>query len=212
MKNESKKTVVEKKDLQTQKQGTVGGQKAPVDTKKLVGVKQEPKGVTLSMMAAGFAKKKNAYDKLRAALEKRLESLKKGIDRFQLLVTQIEAKLANMVPPNGNAALIQPLAKELLTLFPGFSYEVFGPSGLADAVTISFYPKDASAENRLSGEKCKSITIITKMPQGGIGVRDFSRDTHSHAPGSIGYASGLNHPTLTAPEDAQVKWFAQYVK
>ena len=212
MKNEIKKTVAAPKDSQTQKQAATDGQKVPGSAKKLVGVKPVAKAVTLSMMAAGFAKKKNAYDKLRAALEKRRESLEKGITRFQLLVTQIETKLANMVAPNGNAALIQPLARELLTLFPGFSYEVFGPSGLADAVTISFYPKDASAENRLSGEKCKSITIITKMPQGGIGVRDFSRDTHTHSPGSIGYASGLNHPTLTAPEDAQVKWFAQYVK
>lgn len=174
--------------------------------------KPEPKVVTLTQLAAGYAKKKLAYDKLRAALEKRLGSIKKGMERFQTLATQIENKLASMVAPNGNSALIHPLAKELLMLFPGFNYEVSGPSGLADAVTIVFFPKDATADDRLSGAKCKAITIITKMPQGGIGIRDFSKDMKAYAPGSVGYASGMNHPTIPVPDNATVQWFAQYVK
>ena len=213
MKNEIKKTVATPKDSQTQKQAATDGQKVSGGAKKLVGMKPAQKvAVTLTQLAAGYAKKKLAYDKLRAALEKRLESLKKGIDRFQVLMAAVETKLANMVPPNGATALIIPLGRELLSMFPGFQFEVSSPMGLSEAVTLTFFPKDATAEDRVTGKGCKSLTICTKMPQGGIGVRDYSKDTKTYAPGSIGYSSGLNHPTVQVPQDASVSWFAQYVK
>lgn len=211
MKNENKKIVVEKKGPEAQNQHPVGVNKAATSTKPVV-VKPAPKTVTLTQLAAVYAKKKLAYDKLRAALVKRLESLKKGIERFQTLATQIETKLANMVAPNSNTALIIPLSKELLALFPGFQYEVSGPMGLSEVVTVTFYPKEATADDRLTGKGCKSISLVTKMPQGGIGIRDYSKNTNTYAPGSLGYSSGLNHPTVQVPQDASVSWFAQYVK
>ena len=212
MKNEKNKTVAAPKDSQNQKQGAASEQKVQ-GAKKLVDVKPATKtAVTLTQLAAGYAKKKLAYDKLRAALEKRLESLKHGIDRFQNAAAQVEGKLAGMIPPNGANALIIPLGRELLSMFPGFLFEVSAPMGLSEAVTLTFFPKDTTVEDRVTGKGCKSLTICTKMPQGGIGIRDYSKDTKTYAPGSVGYSSGLNHPTVPVPQDASVSWFAQYVK
>lgn len=171
-----------------------------------------PKTVTLAMMSQAYAKKKLAFDKLREGLVKRLDSIKKGMDRMTNTAAQIEAKLTSMVAPDGNKSLIEPLAKSLIALFPGFTYQVTGPVGMLDAITISLIPAGASEEDKVSGKGCKILTILTKTKDGKLCIRDYSKNSGAYLPGSAGFDSGLQYGTIPVPDDATVEFFSKLVK
>jgi hypothetical protein len=190
----------------------------PVE-KQTVGVKPLAKpamgkpdvGITLAGLTTAYLKKAEAYNRVAKALNARMVAAKKNIDRFQEQLTQTESKLAVLVAPSAQD-MIEPLAKEMLKHFPGYSYEVIGPHGLSAALEIVFFEKNATEEERMKGEKSKSITLITKMQGGGLGVRDFTKDSKQYAPGTPGYAAGLNYQSVKVPEDAAVSWLIKWVK
>ena len=170
-------------------------------------------GPKLTDITSAYLKKKELYDRQHETLTKRIESSRSNIERIQATMTKAELQLSQLSAPSVKDDLVEPLAKELLKLLPGCAgYEVIGPVGVQQAITISFAAKGATDEQRLSGENCRSVTFITKTESGGIGVRDYSKSLDQYKPGSIGYASGLNHPVLPVPEDATVKWLLDWVK
>jgi hypothetical protein len=175
-------------------------------------VKPAPKVTTLAQLAGVYAKRKLAFDRLRGGLVTRLESLRKGIERMQNAMAQVEAKLASIVAPNSNQALIEPLAKELIALFPGYTYQVTGPVGMLDAITISLIPAGASDEDKVSGKGCKILTILTKTKDGKLCVRDYSKNSGAFLPGSAGFDSGLQYGTIPVPDDASIEFFSKLVK
>ncbi|OGV66910.1 MAG: hypothetical protein A2283_24280 [Lentisphaerae bacterium RIFOXYA12_FULL_48_11] len=168
-------------------------------------------GLKLSDLATVYIRRKSLFDRQHDGMQKRLDAVRKNIDRLTEVASQLEQKLAGLVAPSAKD-FISPLAKALVSQFPGFSYEVAGPTGIANAVTIVFAPKDTTEEERMRGEKCKTITIITKTKDGTLGIRDYSKDLKTYAPGSVGYASGLNFATIPVPENATVQFFAGHVK
>jgi hypothetical protein len=202
-KNGAKKPGSEKDQKEQGKGATAGaGKPAAAKTDKVL---------KLSDLAGLYLKRKSLFDRQYSALKTRLDSTKKNLDRLGGLATQLESKIVALIPPSVKH-FVDPLAKELAAMFPGFGYQVTEPTGVAEAVTLIFFPKDTTEEQRLSGTGCKSLTIVTKTKDGSIGIRDFTRDTKTYPVGSLAYASGLNHPTIPVAPDASVKWFSQYVK
>ena len=170
-------------------------------------------GPRLMDITSAYIKKKDLFDRTHDTLAKRIESSRQNIERIEATMTKAELQLSQLAAPSVKQDLVDPLAKELLKLMPDCSgVEVMGPLGIQAALTLTFASKQATEEEKLAGTKCRSITLITKTDGGGIGVRDYSKDTKGYAPGSIGYASGLNHPVVPVPEDATVKWLLDWVK
>ena len=168
---------------------------------------------TVESLTAAYVKRKENYDRQHEAMTKRLESSKANIERIQSQVTKTELALTQLDSPSVREDLVNPLAAALMKFLPGFeSYEIVGPVGLEQSITVSFFEKGATEEEKVTGKKARSITLVTKAKDGGIGVRDYSKDTKQYTPGSIGYASGLNHPSVLMPADATVKWLVDWVK
>lgn len=177
-----------------------------------------PKGETgagpvIGDLATGYLKKKGVYDNMVANLNKRIESGRVNLERIQNTIAGCQEKLSQLEAPRMAAELVDPLGKEMLKLLADAdTYTVAGPVGESEAIILSFHPKGVTPEEKASGSKSKSITLITKLPDGGLGVRDYSKNTAKHAPGTIGYLNGDNHPTVRVPEGAKVSWLISWVK
>ena len=186
---------------------------APPPAQKPVAAKTtDDKTLKLSDLAGIYLKRKELFDRQHGAIAARLAAVRKNIDRLTASAAIMEQKLAALVPPSARDWIF-PLATKLAELFPGLGYDVTGPFGSAGAITITFFPKDATEEDRVSGKGCKLITLVTKTKDGGIGIRDYSKDSKAHQPGTQGYSDGLNFGVIQVPTDAAtVNWFAQHVK
>jgi hypothetical protein len=170
-------------------------------------------GPKLTDITSAYLKKKELFDRSHESITKRIDSNRTNLERIQSSLTKAELQLSQLVEPSVKDDLVEPLAKALSKLLPETEgYDVIGPVGVQQAITISFVEKGASAEERLTGQKCRSITLVTKMDNGGIGVRDYSKDSGKFKPGSIGYASGLNHPVVEVPSDAGIRFLADLIK
>lgn len=174
------------------------------------GVTKPDAGLKVSDLAAVYLRRKDLFDRQHKAMQARLDAARKNIERLNTVAAQMEQKLAALVAPSSRD-FVNPLARALASHFPGHEYEVSGPTGIANAITLSFFSKEVSAEERMRGEKCKSITLVTTK-DGGLGVRDYSKDLKTYAPGSVGYASGLQFAVIDVPENATVQWFVPHVK
>lgn len=171
------------------------------------------KGASLEELSSGYLRKKSHYDGQVGNLTKRIESGRANLERIQATVTGCQEKLATLEAPSMARELADPLAKELLKLLPGYeSYKVAGPVGDGEAVILTFFEKGVTPEEQEKGLKSKSVTLITKLGDGGLGVRDYTKNTNQHKPGTIGYLNGENHPTVKVPEGAKAGWLISWVK
>lgn len=209
---------MEKKPVEATGKQAVTTNKAatPVDTKQqgeATPAQSKESGPKLVEITSAYLKKKQVFDQQSEALTKRIESSRQNIERIQGGLTKAELQLSQLVEPSVKDDLVEPLAKALAKLLPDTDgFDVIGPVGVQQAITISFIQKGATEEDRLTGKKARCITLVTKMKDGGIGVRDYSKDTKAYTPGSIGYASGLNHPVIEVPADAGIRFLLDWIK
>jgi len=167
----------------------------------------------LADITSAYIKKKEMYDKYHNALAQRIDGARKNIERIEAAIAKTELEMSQLSAPSVKEDLIDPLVEVLVSVLPDCAgIEVMGPIGIQGTWTITFAPNGATYADKLAGKKCRSITLITKMGNVGIGVRDYTNDTKEYAPGSIGYASGMNHPVVPVPENAAVKWLLDWVK
>ena len=175
-------------------------------------VKQEPRVLRLTEIMAGFSKKRDVSERQRHAFESRMESARKAIQRSEAVVAQAESRLATIVVPSVRDDVVTPLALELGKLIPNHTFDIIGPFSPMEAVTLVFMPKEATPADRASGKGGKSITLVTKLEGGGLGIRDFSKDLKTYAVGTWQAGCGMNHPTVKVPADADLQFFMNWVK
>lgn len=178
-------------------------QKAPLTPKPVA-------GFSLENLMQTYGKRRMLLQKQHEALKTRMTRYQQQIDKLTGEVAKITAKLGTIAIPSFVDVFVKPIAAELHKHFPKTVVDITGPMGVMEAVTITFSAEDASADQKMTGLKSKSITLLPSKD--GIAVRDYSKDTKEYQPGSLGYASGLNHPTITVPANADVKWFVAMVK
>lgn len=183
------------------------------ETPKPVIKQSADKTPLLETLTSRFVRAKQNYDRLHDSLSNRVNSCKSNMARLESQLTKAELQLQQLAEPSVKSELVDPLAKELLKLLPDnfVSYEAIGPMGIQQAVTISFYTKEAREAKTPAAADVKSVTLITKT-EGGLGIRDYSKDLKIHQPGSIGFASGANHPVVNIPETATVRWLSEWIK
>lgn len=199
------KPVTSKKE--EQKQAVPKPSVAPKPT-----AKQEPRVLRLTEIMAGFSKKRDVSERQRHAFESRMESARKAIQRYEAVVAQAESRLASIVVPSVRDDVVTPVARELVKLIPNHTFDIIGPFSPMEAVTLVFMPKDATPADRASGKGGRSITLVTKLEGGGLGIRDFSKDLKTYAAGTWQAGCGMNHPTVKVPADADLQFFMNWVK
>lgn len=190
--------------------------KKTANEKTVVKKNTEPKDQTakLADLTTGFLKKKANYDRQHDAMSKRLESSQANVERLQVQIAKTEIQLNQLEVPSMKNELIAPLAKAIQKLMPEFkSYEVIGPIGEQQAITVSMFPADVTDEEKAKGLKAKSLTLITRTEEGiGLGVRDFNAVDESIKPGTVAYAAGLQFKVIPVTEDKTVNWLTGWLK
>lgn len=168
----------------------------------------------IDSLTAGFLKKKENYDRQATMLRKRLESSKAGVERLKNIIVQTEGKLATLVGPDIKSDFIEPIAQELLKLVPTCdSYAATEAMGQQQAVTVCLFEKGATEQQKINGEKCKSVTFVTKTDSGRLSVRNFQKVIDpSIKPGSLAFASGLQFEAIPMPEEAHISWLLDRLK
>ena len=168
----------------------------------------------LTTLSTGFLRKKSNYDRQVEMLTKRLDSTRGNVSRLQEQATKTELQLNALEAPKMADELVGPLAKAIMQQIPGFkTYEVIGPVGAQQAITVSLYEADATDEDRLKGKRCKSVTLITRTDEGiGMGVRDYGSVDNTIKPGTVAFAAGLQYKVVPVTEEASVAWLASWVK
>jgi len=196
------------------KAGTNGAAKtAPKDQKLAHSVQPKDADQNLADITSAYITKKGMYDKYHNALAQRIEGARKNIERIEAAIAKTELEMSQLSAPSVKEDLIDPLVEVLVSVLPDYAgVEVMGPIGIQGAWTITFAQDGSSYADKLAGKNCRSITLITKMGGVGFGIRDYGTDAKEYAPGTIGYASGMNHPVVPVPENATVNWLLDWVK
>ena len=210
-KSTTQKPPIEKKAVAVKKEEQKPVTPKPGEAPKPA-VKQEPRVLRLTEIMAGFSKKRDVSERQRHAFESRMESGRKAIQRFEAVVAQAESRLASIVVPSVRDDVVTPLARELVKLIPNHTFDIIGPFSPMEAVTLVFMPKEATPADRASGKGGRSITLVTKLEGGGLGIRDFSKDLKTYAAGTWQAGCGMNHPTVKVPTDADLQFFMNWVK
>lgn len=151
---------------------------------------------SLDKLLETFQTKKNESAARKIGLNERMETARKNISRLQSYITQLQMKAQSEVGQVFLTLVVRPLSEEIRSVFPSASVDVFGPYGLSGQSTITIGKKNIPQASRIKGTDCRSITLVPIDTGIGIGIRNYSEDTGEHAPGSLGYLSGLNHPVI----------------
>ena len=69
-------------------------------------------------------------------------------------------------------------------------------------------------KNEFDRRICRSITFTVGdlNSEEPLFVRDETKNTGQYQPNTLGEINGMNHPTVSIPEDADVAWFRKWVR
>ena len=154
---------------------------------------------SLDTLLETFQQKRNETAARKISINERMETARKNISRLQSYITQLQMKAQSEVGQVFLTLVVRPIAEEIRSVFPSASVDVFGPYGLSGQSTITIAKKNVTQASKIKGADCRSITLVPTDDGIGVGVRDYSEDTREHAPGSLGFLSGLNHPVRPIP-------------
>ena len=205
--------IANKKQPDGKPSATVSGKQTKPASKQEKGEEGEPKS-QIKVITDKFLKTNQEYNRQSELLAKRITSTKANIERLESQLTKYELQYSQLKQPSIIDEMVKPLVDELLKMMNDefTSYDLIGPMGLQESVTITFSKED---DGKIANPKCensRSITFVTKPEEDGIGIRDYSKDTGIYSPGSISYASGMNHPVVMLPDDVDLKWILAWIK
>ncbi len=146
------------------------------------------------------------HDKLNGyrAEEAEFRRMQKKYERLQEKYKLKEAKLKY---PHWMENVLRPLGEELIANFPGSTFEVSGPFGMDNEISISIH-----------GNGKELLAFLQFVPAYGnnlpiaLHLRDYSIDTKRFTPGSIAAMNGGNHPSIPIPADVTIQWFLDKIK
>lgn len=163
---------------------------------------------TINEISKSYAGKYHEHKAREEKAEAHLNRLTKQVGK----ATERRSKLYGEFP-SWMDNIIKPIADELSRHFPDYRYDILGPFGICNEVSIHFYEKGIDDKKLWEGGHIKVITFIPIELSGGkIAVRDTSVDTGQYGKGTIGEMNGMNHPTVDIPTDANTDWLLQYVR
>jgi len=112
-------------------------------------------------------------------------------------IQKLQQRLDNLKYVSWVDELLEPIAKELIKMMPGYdTYEILGPFGLRSETGIHFYEKNHQGNTH----HCKSINIVPgDLDKGELKLVDYSKDTGRYREGSLGEINGYNHPDKPLP-------------
>ena len=164
--------------------------------------KWEPKPGTyskLSVLASSYKRKHESFVTQEKSLTERRQRQEEQVTKLQKSVEDLGIKIQTLEAPSFFDSVAEPIAKELEKMFPGTESQTLA---VGTAIVIGLR----------KGEEGKSVTLVP-MEKGALGVRDYEKTTSKRFPkGSLEEIQGLNHPTVPIPEEADVRWLAQWLR
>jgi hypothetical protein len=162
-----------------------------------------PFDLAVALRAYGGAIQLREKERERRRMEK--ERLLERIERARSRLERLEGTPLPAAP-GFERVIIGPIAAELQRRFPDFEFEVLGPFGLGSEYGI--HAKVRLGEGEKFDWDAHHVGGITLRPgrreEGELRMKDYSKDTGRHPPGSLGQINGLNHPDVYVTSFEQV--------
>jgi hypothetical protein len=169
-------------------------------------MEEESKVELADIMAAYIMKRKQhkaKEEKYTALVEKR---------KKQLEWAEKRAGKHYVKSPSWIDELLKPIAEEMEKQMPDRYYEILGPFGMDAVTAIHFYRKELPEGKKLIDNNCISITFVPfSLEEGKLGLKDYTKNTHTWAEGTIGEMNDMNYPTIPMKEtiDELMEWLKQ---
>lgn len=117
-----------------------------------------------------------------------------------------EAKYISKRPSNTTefiSTIIAPLAKKLQKEFPDYQVTHHGPFGLDVECVISFDNGNENERRSLVFAPGRDFELMFK---------DFSVNTNTFGPGTIGAINRMNHPLIRVPKTHRIEWIKEHMR
>jgi hypothetical protein len=164
---------------------------------------------SLEKLLETFQTKKNESAARKISLNERMETARRNISRLQSYITQLQTKAQSEVGQVFLTLICKPIAEEIRSIFPNAGVDLFGPHGLSGQVIIGISRKGANQSVKIQGADCHMVTLVPT--EDGVGIRDYSKSSNEHLPGSLGFISGLNHPVVSVPKEKTLEFIIEWL-
>ena len=145
-------------------------------------------------------------DKRKISYAERISKARINISRINTMIQGLELKSQQESGQAWMNSLIEPIMAEMEAIFPLATVEKRAMSG---STTLTVSKKGITAAGKLKGVDCRSITFVPT--QDGLGIRDYSENTHEYPDGSIGAIAGLNHPIVSVPTRDSIQFIVDWL-
>lgn len=145
-------------------------------------------------------------DKRKISYTERISKARENIARINTMIQGLELKSQQESGQAWMNNLIDPIMLEIESIFPLATVEKRSMTG---ATTLTVSKKGATAAGKMKGVDCRSLTFVPT--QDGLGIRDYSENTHEYPEGSIGAIAGLNHPVVSVPTSDSIQFIVDWL-
>ena len=141
---------------------------------------------TISELSEEYAEAMIRYQRRRIEIEREMNQLKAELDWLRA--------------PSWIEMIVKKVAKEMQEGFPDRHFEILGPFGLNNEVSIHFYKNGVGEKDKFKNENCLSIAFVPKPDRDNgsfeLAIVDTETNTHEFPDGTIAALNGANHPRI----------------
>jgi hypothetical protein len=131
-------------------------------------------------------------------------------------MNQLKAELDWLRAPSWIEMVVKKVAKEMQEEFPDRHFEVLGPFGMNNEVSIHFYKNGVSEKDKFIDENCLSITFVPKQDPDDrsfeLAILDTETNTHGFPDGTIAALNGANHPRIPILPSLEARQLCEIIK
>ena len=164
----------------------------------------------LDELISACREKLASESKLKVPIQERIIKNREAIERIKRTIASLEAKTAQQGSQTWIGVVLKPLADQLKGIFPNAVVEIMEPNNMTGAITVTVSKKGASTDKKLRGEDSKALSFIPGDE--GLLVKDFSQNSNTYPPGSLGDICLMNFANVSVPADKPIQFLLDYLK
>ena len=98
------------------------------------------------------------YAEAAAKHDRKVAEIKRKIEELNA-----ELKLVSQGTPSWVAIVLENITREMQEEFPDRHFEILGPFGMSNEVSIHFYKNGVGEKEKFEGDNCLSITFVPRF-------------------------------------------------
>lgn len=157
---------------------------------------------TISKLSKEYAEAVIRYRRRRIEIEREMNQLKAELDWLRA--------------PSWIEMVAKRVAKEMQEEFPDRHFEILGPFGMNNEVSIHFYKNGVAEKDKFKNENCLSITFAPKLDLDDgsfeLAIVDAETNTHEFSEDTIAALNGANHPRIPILSSLEARQLCEIIK